>query len=75
MCIKTLVGNVMCLKRLITVPFESFEPFHLNVKDDGLVGAIPTHRVTITKHYGERNLQVEYVLLLHSKLNIGHHSV
>ena len=29
MCIKTLVGYVMCLKRLITVPFEIFEPFHL----------------------------------------------
>ena len=29
MCIKTLVGHVMRLKRLITVPFESSGPFHL----------------------------------------------
>ena len=29
MCIKTLVGHVMCLKRLKTVPFERSEPFHL----------------------------------------------
>ena len=29
MCIKTLIGHVMCLKRLITVPFERSEPFHL----------------------------------------------
>ena len=29
MCIKTLVGHVMCLKRLITVPFERSEPFRL----------------------------------------------
>ena len=29
MCIKTLVGHDMCLKRLKTVPFERSEPFHL----------------------------------------------
>ena len=29
MCIKTLVGHVMCLKRLKTVPFERSEPFYL----------------------------------------------
>ena len=29
MCIKTLVGHVMCLKRLKSVPFERSEPFHL----------------------------------------------
>ena len=30
MCIyKTLVGHVMCLKRLKTVTFERSEPFHL----------------------------------------------
>ena len=29
MCIKTLVGHVMCLKMLKTVPFERSEPFHL----------------------------------------------
>ena len=29
LCIRTCVGHVMCLKRLITVPFERSEPFHL----------------------------------------------
>ena len=29
MCIKTPVGCVMCLKRLITVPFERSESFNL----------------------------------------------
>ena len=29
LCIKTLVGHVMCLKRPITAPFERSEPFHL----------------------------------------------
>ena len=29
MCIKTLVGHVICLKRPITAPFERSEPFHL----------------------------------------------
>ena len=29
MCIKTLVDHVMCLKSLITVPFERSEPFYL----------------------------------------------
>ena len=31
MCLKTLVGHVMCLKRLITVLYESSEPFLLLV--------------------------------------------
>ena len=29
LCIRTLVCHVMCLKRLIPVPFERSEPFHL----------------------------------------------
>ena len=29
LCIITLVGHVMCLKRLITAPFERSELFHL----------------------------------------------
>ena len=29
LCIKTLVGHVMCLKRPITAPFARSEPFHL----------------------------------------------
>ena len=29
LCIKTLVSHVMCLKRPITVPLASSEPFHL----------------------------------------------
>ena len=29
LCIKTLVGHVMCLKRHITAPSERSEPFHL----------------------------------------------
>ena len=29
LCIKSLVGHVMCLKRPITAPFERSEPFHL----------------------------------------------
>ena len=40
--VRTLVGRVMCLKRLITVPLERSVPFHLT---NGRVGAIPTYRV------------------------------
>ena len=38
---ETLVELVMCLKRLMTIAFESSEPFHL---ENGhiCVGAIPT---------------------------------
>ena len=38
---KTLVELVMCVKRLITIAFENYEPFHL---ENGRVrvGAIPT---------------------------------
>ena len=55
LCIKTLIGQVMCLKRLIiTVLFDRSEPFHLLrmmgfVKDD--VSAIPTYRVYQTLGY------------------------
>ena len=38
---ETLVELVMCLKRLITVAFGSYEPFHL-VNERVRVGAIPT---------------------------------
>ena len=34
----------MCLKMLITVPFERSEPFYL-LRLNGRVGAIPTYRV------------------------------
>ena len=40
-CIKTLVGCVICLKRLITLTFESSQSFLL-LRLMGVFGAIPT---------------------------------
>ena len=48
MCIKTVVGHVMRLKRLITVLFKRSEPFHLlrmmgyDVRLDSLSVLVPT---------------------------------
>ena len=41
LCIQTLVGHVMCQKRLITSAFRSFELFGV-LRASGHMGAIPT---------------------------------